>query len=492
MKKTFYLILSAVILLSSCKDFLTLVPKGSKVVTTVEDVKSELVGYWSACAYYRIPILSYGSASNLSLPFYNDVNTHLAIYSDDMDMLAFNNHQDISAKVMSTYYQDVKWKSLDLSSSMWSAAYCSIGFMNAVIDDLSGMSPTVEERETIIGEARLIRAWNLMKLLQFFAPLDNDSLGVPLNLSSSDIEPHPRSPQSTLYDFIEKEVEEVLSYSAAPQQWNIFYRKRFMYSFLADMYLFKASTAAAEDDDWERAEYYSSKALSGSEIEESKSVLRSLFAKDAFDISPDNSYCAVRLVTTRSNNIGAQYTGIWGKDNAQQPSAELWALYSDTDLRKAAWFAEGEEEDLKVTYIAKPAYESDEIGDLTILYRTAEMYLINCEAKCRMGRTVEAAEMLRAFREKRIEGYDGTIGDNVLQEVLDERRRELCFENGIRWLDMKRLGISCTRRGYSDKQTDMETYTLEANDYRFALPIPTGIEIDYNNIEQNPGWTTFE
>ncbi len=60
MKKTFYLILSAVILLSSCKDFLTLVPKGSKVVTTVEDVKSELVGYWSACAYYRIPILSYG------------------------------------------------------------------------------------------------------------------------------------------------------------------------------------------------------------------------------------------------------------------------------------------------------------------------------------------------------------------------------------------------------------------------------------------------
>ena len=50
MKRNICLILLLGVLCTSCKDFLTLVPKGSKVVTTVEDVKSELVGYWSACS----------------------------------------------------------------------------------------------------------------------------------------------------------------------------------------------------------------------------------------------------------------------------------------------------------------------------------------------------------------------------------------------------------------------------------------------------------
>ena len=492
MKRNICLILLLGVLCTSCKDFLTLVPKGSKVVTTVEDVKSELVGYWSACSYYRTPVLSYGTASNLSLPFYNDVNTHLAIYSDDMDMLMFNRHQDISSKVMGYYYQDVEWKGLTLASAMWSASYCSIGFMNAIIDDLSGMKPTQEERETILGEARLIRAWCLLKLIQFFAPYHNDALGVPLNLSSSDTEPHPRSSQTELYAFIEKEVEDVLSYQASPQQWNIFYRKRFMNSMLADMYLFKAGSAAAASDDYEKAELYSSRALSGYDLEENATILARLFTKDAFDISPDNNYCAVRMVSSRSNGIGAQYTGIWGKNNAQQPVAELLNLYANNDIRRQAWFVDGEDEGVPVVYIAKPRYESDEMGDLTLIYRTAEMYLINCEAKCRQGKTEEAAKLLRSFREKRIEGYQEPIDTDVLQEVLKERRRELCFENGLRWLDMKRLGLTCSRRGYSDEQTDMATYTLEADDYRYALPIPTDIEIDYNNIEQNPGWTTFE
>jgi len=33
---------------------------------------------------------------------------------------------------------------------------------------------------------------------------------------------------------------------------------------------------------------------------------------------------------------------------------------------------------------------------------------------------------------------------------------------------------------------------LQSDDYRYALPIPVDIEIDYNDIPQNPGWTTFE
>ena len=33
---------------------------------------------------------------------------------------------------------------------------------------------------------------------------------------------------------------------------------------------------------------------------------------------------------------------------------------------------------------------------------------------------------------------------------------------------------------------------LTADDYRYTLPIPVDIEIDYNDIPQNPGWTTYD
>lgn len=492
MKKSLIILFCIGLSFTSCKDFLTLVPKGSKVVSTVEDVKTELVGYWSACIYYRTPILSYGTSSNLSLPLYNDVNTHLAIYGDDLDLLMFNRHADISSKVMSHYYQDVDWKGLGLAYALWSASYCSIGFMNAILDDLAVVSHTREQYETIGGEARLIRAWCLFKLIQFFAPYQMDAYGVPLNTDSNDTQTHPRSSQTDLYAFIEKELNEVGAYTAPSQAWNFFYNEKFINSFRAEMYMFRAMSAAGQESDWQNAELYSGKVIADYHVEDRAELLSSLFTKDATQYTTANAYCAVRLATTRSNSIGAQYTGIWGKNNAQQPGADLWNLYTENDIRKKAWFEEVEEDGMQMIYVAKPRYSSEEIGDLVVLYRKAELYLIHCEALCRQHKENEAAALLLAFRQKRIPGYTGPIGSDVLEEVLKERRRELCMENGIRWLDMKRLGLSCTREGYSDEDTKSHIYTLRTDDYRYALPIPTDLELDYNKIPQNPGWTSFE
>ena len=43
------------------------------------------------------------------------------------------------------------------------------------------------------------------------------------------------------------------------------------------------------------------------------------------------------------------------------------------------------------------------------------------------------------------------------------------------------------------KKDGQQTYKLESDDYRYALPIPTSIELDlHNNVKQNPGWTSFD
>lgn len=99
--------------------------------------------------------------------------------------------------------------------------------------------------------------------------------------------------------------------------------------------------------------------------------------------------------------------------------------------------------------------------------------------------------MLAAFREFRMPGTTQTVTGEVFAELQKERRRELCFEYGSRWLDMKRWGLTCSREAYDKESGEVKTYTLAADDYRYALPIPYDVELDYNNISQNPGWTNF-
>ena len=154
---------------------------------------------------------------------------------------------------------------------------------------------------------------------------------------------------------------------------------------------------------------------------------------------------------------------------------------------------EDEEEGLPVYCVVKPVIrEFGPVYDIMVLYRKADLYLMNVEAKCHLGKEGEAAKMLTAFREIRIPGTVQTVEGDVLEELRKERRRELCFEYGSRWLDMKRWGVRCTRQAYDQATGVVKEYVLEAEDYRYALPIPDGIELDYHNIAQNPGWTNFD
>ena len=59
-------------------------------------------------------------------------------------------------------------------------------------------------------------------------------------------------------------------------------------------------------------------------------------------------------------------------------------------------------------------------------------------------------------------------------------------------LDMKRFGLTCKRSYIEENTSEMIDDELTADDYRYTLPIPVDIEIDYNDIPQNPGWTTYD
>lgn len=118
---------------------------------------------------------------------------------------------------------------------------------------------------------------------------------------------------------------------------------------------------------------------------------------------------------------------------------------------------------------------------------TDEMYLISAECAVRNGDPGKALHQLNAllikrFRQNSFVLYDiGTV-PNVLELVLQERRKELPFRS-VRWSDLRRLnkigpGISLSRT------LGTSTYSLAPNSDRYVLPIPPDV-IQMTGMPQN-------
>lgn len=473
---------------AGCSDFLHLVPKNKTIIANYEDVKAELFAYLVSLTYSAgLSSPSYGTMT-FRFPFYNDMAAKWCLYEDDLDMTHFTDHQDINDACKKAYTECIDWKGVSIASQLWNSCYGTIGFMNAILDDLEKVDGyTKEEYEVIAGEARIIRAYHIFKLLQFFAPYQDDRLGIPLNLDSENMTPSGRLTQSEIYRVIIKELEEVLTYQAGAEKWNIFYRHEIAEALLAQVYWFKAGSGAAEESDWENAEKHSATLIKYYVLEEQEETLKEIFAPDITEVTFLSPSYLVRFALNKAWSLGDIRTGCWAQGNAQHISQELLKLYGTEDIRLKAWFKEAENDNMQFYGVNKPAYTTI-VNEVTVLFRTADFYLINAEAHFHLNHPDQAREMLEAFKRSRAaQGIDFS-DQEILTEILNERRKEFCYETGTRWLDMKRLGVKTARIGLKKEGEGTTIYTLEPDDYRYTLPIPADVELDYNNIEQNPGW----
>ena len=182
----------------------------------------------------------------------------------------------------------------------------------------------------------------------------------------------------------------------------------------------------------------------------------------------------------------------WGYDVPWEVSSDLLRLYDATnDLRYKMYYGSP----YGCIYGTKVAHNTSNGSDHGI--RIAEAYLNRAEAFIRRslatgnaGNRVLALNDLNVLRETRyVTGsyVDEQITDanELLKFCLMERRLELSLEEGFRWFDIKRLGLSVTHV-YIDSEGVEREYTLESHSPLYALPIPyDAIERNYR-LEQNP------
>lgn len=478
MKNIIYILLLLTWGLSSCEEYLEVEPKNQVVVSTYNDVKATM---GSCLANY-----TQGNGFGYGQPFYSypdnaKIFTYYTGVLDDEKYLsnwwATNNR--------STFHASLEWYKESHHAGLWNNLYSSIGFFNNILFDLGQVSGVSDDEANLIkGEAKFLRAWNLLKLMQYFSPYTNNDLGIPVNLNAEDVLVYDssRKTQEEVYAIIISELEEILAYTTESSDFSLFYDKQMINALLSQVYLFKGGSGAGVESDYDNAITYAEAAMQGEELTP-LSDFNKMFAIDDNGVNKDTPdallVCTPFDYSSRDifRDVVCGYAA-YGMNNFA--SERLYNLFSDDDIRNA-WVSNVSGAINKFSGLQLEGLSS------YFFFRIADLQLIIAESYARKGDDTNAIIELEKMQASRINSYTGYTGSDVLQEILDERTREFCFEYDKIWLDMIRTGKGFTRPAV-DKTEEGETYTLEDDDYRLTQPIPLVSELEENRIEQNPGW----
>lgn len=389
----------------------------------------------------------------------------------------------------------------------WEFLYSKIKGCNVVLDMLDKVTGTEESKLNQKGQALALRAYYYFLLVNTYAePYNKDgidlnsALGVPLILSSAVKDEFPaRESLAKVYGQIEEDLLEAVGLLDKYGRNNVKYKVTplFAYNLLSRLYLYK--------EEWTKAADYASVV-----IERNPQLLQFLSDHVRFEpfILGGGTYAV-----DKANGGVYNYSSpelIWGYGDTRtdeqffpEPfmsidpnpifttSNKLLTLYNEDDLRPYLFgktyavslipmvtklFLRGEKAD--------PNSSSNSFRGM----RVAESYLNRAEANIRLfmenGNEELRASALKDLNYLREHRYrqpyeEVTDVENLLEFCLEERRKELVFEDH-RWFDLRRCGMPEIVHELTLTQGQPREYRLEKGSNSYVLPIPRKV------LEKNP------
>ena len=467
--------------MTSCDKYLDVTPKNVISMDDMESIKQSL-------ASFLRNIRDDGWSSLPSSPFQG--NTYgIVAYSVEWDLsqLAENDFTDDEKRICD-------WRN-ESNQSLWGKYYSPIGFLNLIIHEAKTAEGDKTMRDYVMGEAYAMRAYCFFKLLQYFAPYKDNELGIPVCLETyEDFESVTleRSTQKEVYRQILsdlKEAEMRLQSTPTRESYNLMYCEEVINRLYAQVYHFKAMSAAAEEEDWKNAIVYAERETNGKELESNPEELKALFnVGEGYSLKSQESPLRVKY----GGSMG--FGTLFSNKKPNETFRQAYFPEENGDIREklyyqiVEYFDWGSFQTVKDLKINKYSSYDGWGGDYYYLFcafRLAETFLIQAEAYVRTEQLEKAQTILRRFKEARYtEAFQiPNTKEALLDEILWERQKEFVAEGDVRWLDMKRLGVK------TERTIGGETFKLNGyEDYRYAFPIPLS-EINNNKyIEQNPGW----
>lgn len=337
-------------------------------------------------------------------------------------------------------YDDPTWKDL----------YERIAVTNVVIpkvEELMGELP--EDRNRVKGEALFLRASFYYLLANFYGlpykvSTASTDLSVPLKLTEYVEDRYfSRNTVKEVFESIENDLEEASTLLKGVEQTTIYQANEAAARLLLSrvyLYMERWEDALEQCDSIIALAKYS--CLDLNTLDSTKS---STYAASPETIFSQGTYSMDKVM------YEVYYQGNsdpnWNYHNGYVVSEDLLRTYDAKDLRANIFITETQMFDgtyrcIKLKDKSKDGYVSD-----MFLLRYPEVILNKAEALAMLGRENESKECLQELRANRFKTNDlqpvVETGDEYIDFVRDERRREFCFE-GQRWFDLRRYAVSST------------------------------------------------
>jgi len=358
----------------------------------------------------------------------------------------------------------------------WEFPYYIINQLNQFINGVNNSSNLSDSvKEEFLGQAFALRAFYYFQLAMEFQHTHayDLSLAAPPIYTEPAIEGKAMSTLGELYDFIITDLTVAAETAPATRNNKSYIDRNVVYAILARVYQVMGK--------WQQAANAAAIARQGYPLDpdqypmgfDDMNSTEWIWAMPQRADQTNYFYIAPHAFTDNIND--AYGLAFWNKD--------FVSLFSQTDIRNS--FIDLYDVGDGDQYFARASlkFTFDFSSDIPII-RSPEMILIEIEAKARLGKESEAANMLLSFQQNRDPDAkaSGNTGEALIEEILVERRKELYGEMGVEWFDAKRLRRGITRTG---NHRIGSAANLLPDDKKFFLKVPQK-EIDANvNIDES-------
>jgi starch-binding outer membrane protein, SusD/RagB family len=358
----------------------------------------------------------------------------------------------------------------------WDYNYDMVNQANVLIKGVTESSLDDASKKEFIAVGKTLRAFHYFQLALEFAPNYNNDRSIsrlplytePATGASSG---NPTSPLSDIYDLILEDLKSAVQDLPDTRLGKSYINKAVANGILANVLL-------VTQDDWGLASTAAKAAYGGTA---STAVVSSNWGTGFNNLADDewiwgmyqddvetNYYYAAPHVMT--DHLTLSYAATYVNKFFVQK-------FSDTDVRKLFFNIYNSSTPYREFITTKFAFTFD--ADLPIM-RKSEMVLADAEAQYHLGAEVPAKDLLFALQKARDPNAvrSANTGPALLEEILLERRKELYGECGVEWFDAKRY-----RKPIVRDNVHRIVKTIPADSPVFFLKIPQK-EIDANpNID---------
>ena len=415
--------------LTSCDDFLDITPTGKVIAKTGEEYRALLTNEYKYFAKDRYMT---------------------TLRTDEMLM----DKKKSSSTDLDAYLDLWRWKDENPSPTTsyfsWRNYYHNIYIANYVIEHRGEITnATRDEVNQLVGESYMLRAYCHFLLVNLYAePYTHcqpaTTRGVPMQLAA-DVNAIPGSSSvEAIYQQVLADLDEAEKYLNV-ETWDVGMNYRFnkisAQALRARTYLYMG--------EWQKA------------LTAAKAVIEAHGELEDMNSSKTlpNSYKSVESIVALEKFSSNLFTAI------DMPDPDFINLYRTGDQRRTKFYKRA----------TSSSYNLQKGGDdeFSCSFRSAEAYLTAAECAARLNNTADAIDFLKPLLQKRLnstalqEELDliaPMTADQLTQEILDERARELAFE-GHRWYDLRRTSQPALTRTYDD-----ETFTLTPEKYTLRFP----------------------